>query len=284
MEPGAPRCHHRRGTSISAVRCSNAGAELVIWPEASTPFFFDAAGAARRADPPAGDRSRGRRFSSAPTRFERGRDAPADRYLQLRRARRHRRPVARDVSQDAAGAVRRVRAVQAVAVLRRAARRGREQTSPRATEPVVFDFDGRRVSVAICYESVYPWIVARVRAAGQPAARDDHQRRVVRHARRPRISTSNRAPFAPSRKAATSSAPPTPASAAPSIRTAVAAADAAVRDRADVVVDVRLLDGGTIYSQLGDVVVWLSLGCDRARSCCRSGGGLVAAAIIEGDA
>ena len=47
------------------------------------------------------------------------------------------------------------------------------------TEPTVFDADGRRVSVAICYESVYPWIAREFVARGSQLLVDDHERRVV---------------------------------------------------------------------------------------------------------
>ncbi len=57
-------------------------------------------------------------------------------------------------------------------------------------------------------------------AARQPAADDDHQRRLVRPTRRRRTSTSSRRRCGRSSRDATSRAPPTPASAASSIRTA----------------------------------------------------------------
>ena len=45
---------------------------------------------------------------------------------------------------------------------------------------VMLPVAGRPVSTAICYEVVYPDLARRATLAGQPAADDDHERRVVR--------------------------------------------------------------------------------------------------------
>ena len=96
------------------------GARLIIWPESSTPFFFEEDPPARSRDPAA--RAGHRRVAALRQRPDRARAASA--ILQRRVPRRTRRRDRRRLPQDAARAVRRVRALQAAAVLRRAARRG----------------------------------------------------------------------------------------------------------------------------------------------------------------
>ena len=94
------------------------GAGFVIWPESSTPFRFEDDLLARRADPRAGAAGQG--ADPGRQRSDRARrQRRADHVLQRGvpgAAGRHDR---RRLPQDAPGAVRRVRAAQAAAVLRR---------------------------------------------------------------------------------------------------------------------------------------------------------------------
>ena len=87
-------------------------------------------------------------------------------------------------------------------------------------EATVLDTGVGSVSTNICYESVYPWLSRAFVANGSQLLGGHHQRRLVRRRRRRPRSTSNRARFARSSKAAMSCAQPTPASVAWSIRTA----------------------------------------------------------------
>ncbi len=161
--------------------------------------------------------------------------------LQLGVPRPPRRLDRRRLPQDAPGAVRRVRAAQARALLRGAAGRSGRPTSRRATQPVLLPVGGHLISTSICYEIVYPDLVRQFVARRQRAADDDHQRRVVRAARRRRISTSRRPRCARSKTAAIWSAPPTPASAASSIRTAACSPQRRSSSRRCVVGEARLL-------------------------------------------
>ena len=126
------------------------------------------------------------------------------------------------------------------------------------TEAVVFDVDGRRVSVAICYESVYPslsrqfvqngstllatitndawfgWSSAAYQHFEQGAVRAVEEGRFVVRAANTGIS-----------------------GAVDPYGRVIAAT--ALFEPAALTVDVRLLTYRTIYSRTGDVVVWLSL-------------------------
>ena len=196
------------------------GAELVIWPEASTPFYFDldaSAGASRFAGWRAESRTP---FIVGTDEFER--DAGRAVRIGSTTPPCWSGPTADrgDLSQDAAGAVRRVRAVQAAAVFRRAARRGRQRLLAghragrlRRRRPPVQRRDLLR-------SRCIPWMSRAFVAAGQSAAGDDHQRRLVRPVVGGLPALRAGARSGPSSRAATWSAPPTPASAAPSIRTA----------------------------------------------------------------
>ena len=137
------------------------------------------------------------------------------------------------------------------AVLRGAARRRRSAISRPGTDPGSSTPTATAVSVAICYESVYPSIARAFVAARQRAAGDHHQRRLVRHSRRRPTSISIRARCGPSRRDAMSCARPTRASAAPSIPTAACSRGRRCSSRRRSTVDVRLLDRRTIYSRLG---------------------------------
>ncbi len=127
------------------------------------------------------------------------------------------------------------------------------------TEPVVFDVDGRRISVAICYESIYPWIARAFVDARQRSC--SRRSRTTRGSagRRRRISTSSRARCARSKKGRyLVRAANTGISGAVDPYGRVARADAGCSSAAAMTVDVRLLTGRTIYSRIGDVVAWFS--------------------------
>jgi apolipoprotein N-acyltransferase len=132
------------------------GARLVIWPEASTPFYFDAEsdlaapirrlavesrtpfliGSDEREVNPAGGRDRvynaavlvgtdGRSHGS----YRKINLVPFGEYVPLQRLLFFIGPLVEAVSDFSAG-----------------------------TEPVVLDADGARLSVSICYESIMPWL------------------------------------------------------------------------------------------------------------------------------
>jgi len=126
------------------------------------------------------------------------------------------------------------------------------------TEPVVLNADGRRVSVAICYESVYPWIA----------------REFVERGSQLLATITNDAWFGRS-SAAYQHFAQGAIRAVEEGRYVVRAANTGISGAVDpygrvllttplfqpeaVTVDVRLLDGRTIYSRVGDVVAWLSM-------------------------
>ena len=128
-DPGRPRAGQRRSGGEVGRRARGAifqdylrmtrqaigaGAELVIWPESSTPFMFEEDLRRRRPGPHA--RAAGARPDSArqrPDRLARRPTAACRPLLQLGVPRAGRRNDRRRVSQDAPGAVRRVRAAQA---------------------------------------------------------------------------------------------------------------------------------------------------------------------------
>ncbi len=134
----------------------NAGAAIVFWPEAATPFYFDAEGAL--AEPvrrlaatsrtpfvigsdeyqPGKDGAENRIFNTAVVVGSDGRShgtyrkmrlVPFGEFVPFKRLLFFVGPLVQAVSDFSPG-----------------------------TEPVVLDADGRPVSVAICYESIYPWI------------------------------------------------------------------------------------------------------------------------------
>jgi hypothetical protein len=195
-----------------------AGAQLVIWPEASTPFYFDVDAA--RAAPirrlaqesripfiigsdefePGGGRGPDRFYNSAVLVGSDGRShavyrklrlVPFGEHVPLKRVLFFVGPLVEAVSDFSFG-----------------------------TDPVVFDADGRRVSVAICYESIYRGSRGHSSSAAVSCSRRSRTTRLVLAGRRPRFSTGGRARFAVEERALRSCAPPTQASAAPSIPTA----------------------------------------------------------------
>jgi apolipoprotein N-acyltransferase len=126
------------------------------------------------------------------------------------------------------------------------------------TDAVVFDVDGRRVSVAICYESVYPSL----------------SRQFVQNGSTLLATITNDAWFGRS-SAAYQHFEQGAVRAVEEGRFVVRAANTGISGAVDpygrviaatplfepaaLTVDVRLLTSRTIYSRVGDVVVWLSL-------------------------
>ena len=137
----------------------------------------------------------GRRSSSAPTSSSRRRGAIRRSHLQLGGARRARRPIAAVVPEDAARAVRRVRAVQAAAVLR--VGRSIEAVSDfsAGTEAVVFDA-GRTPRQRGDLLRVGLSVDRRARSSRAAASCSRRSPTTPGSAvRRPPISTSSRAPL-----------------------------------------------------------------------------------------
>lgn len=131
------------------------------------------------------------------------------------------------------------------------------------TEPFVFDADGRRVSVSICYESIYPRISRAFVARGSELlttitndAWFDRSSAAYQHFEQGAIRAVEEG------------------------RYVVRAANTGISGAVDpygrvlartplfqplsIVVDVRLLTDRTIYSRTGDLVVWLSLAVTAA--------------------
>ena len=231
------------------------GAKLVMWPESSTPFYFDvdAALAApfRRlaaqshtpfligTDEIERGRSGDRIFNSAVLLGADGRThgyyrkmmlVPFGEYVPLKRALFFVGPLVEAVSDFSPG-----------------------------SEPRVFDVgDGHRVSVAICYESVYPWI----------------DRAFVERGSELLATITNDAWFGRS-SAAYQHFDQGIVRAVEEGRYVVRAANTGISGAVDpygrvlaatplfepaaIAVDVRLLDGRTFYSRFGDLIVWLSL-------------------------
>jgi apolipoprotein N-acyltransferase len=125
-------------------------------------------------------------------------------------------------------------------------------------EAVVFDAEGRRMSVAICYESVYPWIARAFVARGSELL----------------VTITNDAWFGRS-SAAYQHFEQGALRAVEQGRYVVRAANTGISGAVDpygrvlartdlfvptaIAVDVRLIDTRTVYSHIGDVVVWFSL-------------------------
>jgi apolipoprotein N-acyltransferase len=231
------------------------GAELVVWPEASTPFYLDAeaelARPIRRLAAEAGTP-----FLIGTDEFVRGWNGDPDRIYNA--------AVLIDATGRSHGTYRKMQLVPFgeyvplqtllffVGPLVEAV-----SDFTAGTEPVVFDAGGRQMSVAICYESVYPWIAQAFVERGsellvtitndawfgrssaafqhfdQGAMRAIEQGRYVVRAANTGISGAVD-PYG-----------------RPLVRTPLF-------ETAAITVDVRLLDGRTIYSRIGDVPVWVS--------------------------
>jgi len=233
-----------------------AGALVVIWPEASTPFYFDAEAAlsapvrrlAAETRTPfligtdeyvgASGGEPDRYFNAAVFLGPDGRSrgsyrkmhlVPFGEYVPLKRLLFFVGPLVEAVSDFSEG-----------------------------TDPVVFDVDGGRLSVAICYESVYPWI----------------SRTFVEHGSELLATITNDAWFGTS-SAAYQHFEQGALRAIEEGRYVVRAANTGISGAVDpygrviartalfepaaIAVDVRLLDGRTLYSEVGDVIAWLSM-------------------------
>jgi apolipoprotein N-acyltransferase len=236
-------------------RAVDGGARLVIWPEASTPFAFDAqsdlaapirALAVQSRTPfiigsdefePVPDKGP-RIYNSAVLlgadgkshgTYRKMRLVPFGEYVPMKQLLFFVAPLVEAVSDFSVG-----------------------------TEPTVFDVDGARVSVSICYESIIPWISRAFVGRGSELL----------------ATITNDAWFG------TSSAPYQHfdqglVRAVEEGRYVVRAANTGISGVVDpygrVVMrtnlfeaaaptfDVRLLDDKTVYSQVGDVAVWFSL-------------------------
>lgn len=232
-----------------------AGARVVVWPEASTPFYFD-------LDPLMADPVR---RLAAETRtpmvigtdeFERGANGEPDRYYNA--------AVLIGADGRTRASYRKMRLVpfgEYVPLKRLLFFVGPlveavSDFSP-GQDPVVFDADGRRLSVAICYESVYPWIAREFALGGaqllavitndawfgrSSAAYQHFQQGAIRAVEQGRYLV---------RAANTGIS----GAVDPYGRTM---ASTPLFEQLALTVDVRLLNHRTIYNYIGDVVAWLS--------------------------
>jgi apolipoprotein N-acyltransferase len=234
-------------------RVIGSGAGLVVWPEASTPFFFNLEAAMAQPIRRLAVESR-TSFLIGTDELERrdGHDAyynaavlvgtdgrsrasykkmwlvPFGEYVPFKRILFFVGPLVEAVSDFTPGG-----------------------------EPVVFDLDGHRISVAICYESIAPWI----------------SRAFVHRGSQLLATITNDAWFGRS-SAAYQHFEQGAIRAVEEGRYVVRAANTGISGAVDpygrvlertplfetmtAMVDVRLLDGRTIYSYLGDVVAWIS--------------------------
>ncbi len=237
-------------------RAIQDGAQLVVWPEASTPFYFDADGLmaepvrrlARESQTPfmIGTDEFVRRTATEPDRFYNsavlvGTDGrsrasyrkmhlvPFGEYVPFASLLFFVGPLIQSVGDFSAG-----------------------------SEPVVFDLDGRRLSVAICYEQVYPAISRAFVVRGSELL----------------VTITNDAWFKRS-SAAFQHFDQSALRAVEEGRYVVRAANTGISGAVDpygrvlnrtelfvpaaVTADVRLIQARTIYSRIGDVAAWVSL-------------------------
>jgi apolipoprotein N-acyltransferase len=235
-------------------RALGMGANLVVWPESSTPFYFDAESAlaapvrrlAAEARTPfligtdeLEQRPDGVRYYNAAVlvgadgrshgSYRKMRLVPFGEYVPMKRLLFFVGPLVQAVSDFSPG-----------------------------TDPSVFSMDGHKLSASICYESVYPWI----------------SREFVQRGSQLLAIITNDAWFGRS-SAAYQHFDQGAVRAVEQGRFVVRAANTGISGAVDpygrvlartelftptaLVVDVRLLDGLTIYGHVGDVVVWTSL-------------------------
>jgi apolipoprotein N-acyltransferase len=233
-----------------------AGAQMVVWPEASTPFYFDldasSAAPVRRLAAETGTP-----FLIGTDEYVRAADGAPDRYYNA----------AVLVGPDGAsrGSYRKMQLVPFgeyvplkqllffVGPLIEAV-----SDFSAGTDAVVFDADGRRFSVAICYESVYPWIARAFVARGAQLL----------------VTITNDAWFQRS-SAAYQHFEQGSIRAVEEGRYFIRAANTGISGAVDpygrvlartelfvpaaVTADVRLLSGRTWYNVFGDLIVWISL-------------------------
>jgi apolipoprotein N-acyltransferase len=232
-----------------------SGARLIIWPEASTPFFFDVDAVLAEPIRRLAVESR-TPFLIGTDEYERGETRAADRLYNS--------AVLLGTDGRSSRAYRKMRLVpfgeyvplknllffvgplvEAVA-----------DFSP-GDEPLVLDANGARVSVAICYESVYPWIASAFVARGSQllatitndawfgrssAARQHFEQGALRAVEQGRYVV---------RAANTGISGAVDPYGRPMARTSLF-------ETTTISVDVRLLNRRTIYSYTGDLVAWLS--------------------------
>ena len=233
----------------------DAGAGLVLWPEAATPFFFDAESALAAPIRRLAVSTR-TPFVIGTDEIERGAVGDPDRYYNAavllgadgRSHRSYRKmqlvpfgeyvplkallffvgPLVEAVSDFSAG-----------------------------TEPIVFEIDGKHVSVAICYEVVYPWIArAFVGQGSQLLATITNDAWFGR-------SSAPYQHFEQASLRAVENGRYLVRAANTGISGAVdpygrVLASTPLFEPAATTVDVRLLDHRTIYSYVGDLAAWLS--------------------------
>jgi len=234
----------------------DAGASIVFWPEASTPFYFDAEGALAEPVRQLAMQSRVP-FILGTDEFQSGTNGGPDRVFNT--------AVVVGIDGRSHGTYRKMRLVpfgEFVPLKRLLFFVGPLVQSvsdfTEGTEPVVLDANGHKVSVAICYESIYPWIDREFALRGSELL----------------ATITNDAWFG------RSSAPHQhfemgAIRAVEEGRYVVRAANTGISGAVDpygrvlattplfetksVTVDVRLLEGRTIYGRLGDLVVWVSM-------------------------
>ena len=215
----------------------------MLWPESATPFMFEEDAGRRRPGPRA--RARGARADSGRQRPDRmaatDRGRVPDKFYNSAFLVRADGIDRRRLPQDAPRAVRRVRAAPEAAVLCGAAGRSSVGLLRRRCDPALLPVERPPGQLGDLLRDRLSGSGAAVRRRRQRAADDDHQRRLVRPRRRRRTSTSRRRRCARSRTGAIWSAPPTPASAASSIRTAASSRGADIFEPAVIVGDARFL-------------------------------------------
>jgi apolipoprotein N-acyltransferase len=126
------------------------------------------------------------------------------------------------------------------------------------TDPIVFNADGRRLSVSICYESVYPAIAQSFVERGSQLLATITNDAWFGRSSAPYQHFDQGAMRAVEQGRYVVRAANTGISGAVDPYGRVIARTP-IFEPAALVVDVRLLSGRTIYSRVGDVVVWFSL-------------------------
>jgi apolipoprotein N-acyltransferase len=236
-------------------RVIDAGAGLVLWPEAATPFYFDAEPALAAPIRQLAAVSR-TPFIIGTDEFERGTGGEANRYYNA--------AVLVGADGRSRGSYRKMQLVpfgEYVPLKRLLFFVGPlvEAVSDfsAGTEAFVFDADGRRLSVAICYEVVYPAIARTfVNEGSQLLATITNDAWFGR-------SSAPYQHFEQASLRAVENGRYLVRSANTGISGAVdpygrVIATTPLFEPAATTVDVRLLDQRTIYSYIGDVVAWLS--------------------------
>jgi apolipoprotein N-acyltransferase len=234
-------------------RVIGSGAGLVVWPEASTPFFFNLEAAMAQPIRRLAVESR-TPFLIGTDELERrdGHDAYYNAAVLVGTDGRSRAPYKKMWLVPFGEYVPFKRILFFVGPLVEAV-----SDFTAGDEPVVFDLDGHRISVAICYESIAPWI----------------SRAFVHRGSQLLATITNDAWFGRS-SAAYQHFEQGAIRAVEEGRYVVRAANTGISGAVDpygrvlertplfetmtAMVDVRLLDGRTIYSYLGDVVAWVS--------------------------